>query len=76
MKGNFQIENHLNENLYYDPSHFYKSFKKFMNITPGEYRKILFRENCNNHAKTNRELNVVYKLHFPADCKRLMQDFL
>ena len=52
VKGNFQIENHLNENLYYDPSHFYKNFKKFMNMTPGEYRKILFRENYTNHPET------------------------
>ncbi|MBD8027442.1 helix-turn-helix transcriptional regulator [Ureibacillus sp. 179-F W5.1 NHS] len=44
VKGDFHIEKHLNENLYYDSSHFYKTFKKFTNMTPGEYRKILVDE--------------------------------
>lgn len=43
VKGDFHIENHLNENLYYDSSHFYKTFKKFTNMTPIEYQKILRR---------------------------------
>jgi len=43
-KGGFLIENHLAENLYYDSSHFYKTFKRFTNMTPGDYSKILFGE--------------------------------
>lgn len=41
VKGDFQIENHLNENMYYDSSHFYKTFKRFTNMTPIEYQKVL-----------------------------------
>lgn len=41
VKGDFQIENHLSESLFYDSSHFYKTFKKFTNMTPLEYQKIL-----------------------------------
>ncbi len=41
VKGDFHIENHLNESLYYDTSHFYKTFKKFTSMTPMEYQKIL-----------------------------------
>ena len=48
VKGGFLIENHLAENHYYDSSHFYKTFKKFTNMTPGAYFKILSRENCRN----------------------------
>lgn len=48
VKGGFLIKNHLADNLYYDSSHFYKTFKKFTDMTPGEYSKILFGENCRN----------------------------
>ncbi|HWK22954.1 MAG TPA: AraC family transcriptional regulator [Ureibacillus sp.] len=43
VKGEFLIENQLNENRYYDTSHFYKTFKKFTNMTPVEYQKILLK---------------------------------
>ena len=41
VKGDFHLENHLNKNLYYDSSHFYKTFKKFTSMTPMEYQKLL-----------------------------------
>lgn len=41
VKGNFRIDHHLNEYPYYDTSHFYKTFKKFTNMTPIEYQKTL-----------------------------------
>ncbi|MFC7686530.1 helix-turn-helix domain-containing protein [Ureibacillus sp. GCM10028918] len=41
VKGNFRIDHHLNEYLYYDTSHFYKTFKKFTSMTPIQYQKTL-----------------------------------
>lgn len=41
LRGNFNIEKHLFANDLYDVSHFYKKFKKFTNMTPGEYQKLI-----------------------------------
>lgn len=41
MKDSFNLETYLNNNDFYDSSHFYKTFKKMTKMTPGEYRKLL-----------------------------------
>lgn len=41
LKGDFHIDHHLHDYLYYDSSHFYKTFKKFTNMTPIEYQRKL-----------------------------------
>ncbi|MFJ7830927.1 helix-turn-helix domain-containing protein [Peribacillus sp. NPDC097284] len=39
--GTFNLETHIAESGSYDTSHFYKKFKKFTQMTPFEYRKLL-----------------------------------
>lgn len=37
----FRFNRFIEENLYYDESHFYKNFERFVNMTPSEYIRIL-----------------------------------
>ncbi len=41
INNSFNLENYLNNNDFYDSSHFYKTFKKIAKMTPGEYIKLL-----------------------------------
>ena len=41
LRGDFNVEKHLSTNDLYDVSHFYKRFKKFTNMTPTEYQKLI-----------------------------------
>ena len=41
LQGDFNVEKHLSANNLYDVSHFYKKFKKFTNMTPSEYKKLI-----------------------------------
>ena len=41
LKGDFNVEKHISTNNLYDVSHFYKKFKKFTNMTPIEYQKLI-----------------------------------
>ena len=40
-KDCFSLNKLLDNNLYYDASHFYKTFKKYMDMTPNDYLNIL-----------------------------------